>query len=105
MAWVVSTHAAIEVLYGTFRHALKTMECTPWSLGSSTSSAAAGASEDLRGAGARAVRCLPSSASHPHRVVLLLTDGLASFQKSFDTLIAGLEKKTKALGRALVTSR
>jgi transaldolase len=27
----------------------------------------------------------------------LLADGLASFQKSFDTLLAGLEKKTKAL--------
>src|SRR5205814_8363260 len=35
----------------------------------------------------------------------LLSDGLASFQKSFDTLIAGLEKKTKALGRVLVTGR
>ena len=35
----------------------------------------------------------------------LLADGLASFQKSFETLIAGLEKKTKALGRELVTSR
>jgi transaldolase len=35
----------------------------------------------------------------------LLTDGLASFQKSFETLLAGLEKKTKALGKDLVTSR
>jgi transaldolase len=35
----------------------------------------------------------------------LLRDGLASFQKSFDTLLAGLEKKTKALGKELVTSR
>jgi transaldolase len=35
----------------------------------------------------------------------LLTDGLASFQKSFDTLIAGLQKKTKSLGRELVASR
>ena len=35
----------------------------------------------------------------------LLADGLASFQKSFETLIAGLEKKTKALGRELVASR
>ena len=32
----------------------------------------------------------------------LLVDGIASFQKSFDTLIAGLEKKTKTLGRELV---
>jgi transaldolase len=35
----------------------------------------------------------------------LLRDGLASFEKSFDTLLAGLEKKTKALGKELVTSR
>jgi transaldolase len=35
----------------------------------------------------------------------LLTDGLASFQKSFDTLIAGLERKTQALGRTLAGSR
>jgi len=32
----------------------------------------------------------------------LLADGLASFQKSFDTLIAGLEKKAAALGKTLV---
>jgi transaldolase len=31
----------------------------------------------------------------------LLTDGLASFQKSFDSLIAGLAKKSKQLGREL----
>jgi transaldolase len=35
----------------------------------------------------------------------LLADGLASFEKSFDTLIAGLEHKTKSLGRELVASR
>lgn len=35
----------------------------------------------------------------------LLVDGLASFQKSFDTLITGLAKKTKELGRDLVASR
>ena len=35
----------------------------------------------------------------------LLTDGIASFQKSFETLLAGLEKKTKALGKDLVASR
>ena len=34
----------------------------------------------------------------------LLSDGLASFQKSFDTLLAGLTKKTKALGKELVAS-
>jgi transaldolase len=32
----------------------------------------------------------------------LLVDGIASFQKSFDTLVAQLAKKTKALGRELV---
>ena len=35
----------------------------------------------------------------------LLIDGLASFQKSFDTLITGLERKATALGRELVRSR
>ena len=35
----------------------------------------------------------------------LLSDGLASFQKSFETLLAGLERKTRALGKELVTSR
>lgn len=35
----------------------------------------------------------------------LLVDGLASFQKSYDSLIAGLAKKTKTLGRDLVASR
>src|SRR3954471_20767785 len=35
----------------------------------------------------------------------LLVDGLASFQKSFETLVAGLEKKSAALGRDLVASR
>jgi hypothetical protein len=43
--------------------------------------AAAGASDDLRAAGARAARCLPSPASHPHQVLLLLTDGLATDQE------------------------
>ena len=33
----------------------------------------------------------------------LLAEGLASFQKSFDTLIAGIEQKTAALGLAGVT--
>ena len=31
----------------------------------------------------------------------LLVEGLASFQKSFDTLIAGLEGKAAVLGRTL----
>jgi len=35
----------------------------------------------------------------------LLVDGLASFQKSFETLIAGLEKKTRSLGKELVAGR
>jgi transaldolase len=35
----------------------------------------------------------------------LLTEGLASFQKSFDTLIAGLEGKAAKLGRSLAASR
>ena len=35
----------------------------------------------------------------------LLVDGLASFQKSFDSLIAGLERKTHELGRELLQSR
>ena len=35
----------------------------------------------------------------------LLTDGLASFQKSFDSLIAGLERKTKSLGRPVGVGR
>jgi hypothetical protein len=43
--------------------------------------AAAGASEDLRDAGARAARCLPSLEDRPYRAVMLLTDGLASDQE------------------------
>ena len=35
----------------------------------------------------------------------LLVDGLASFQKSFDSLISSLEAKTKSLGRAPASSR
>lgn len=35
----------------------------------------------------------------------LLVDGLASFQKSFDSLIAGLERKTKSLGRPVGAGR
>ena len=33
----------------------------------------------------------------------LLVDGLASFQKSFDTLVAGLQQKTKSLGKELAS--
>ena len=35
----------------------------------------------------------------------LLAEGLASFQKSFDTLIAGLELKARTLGRNLVAAK
>jgi transaldolase len=35
----------------------------------------------------------------------LLREGLASFQKSFDSLITGLDKKSAALGREMVSSR
>jgi transaldolase len=35
----------------------------------------------------------------------LLVDGLASFQKSFDSLIAGLEAKTKSLGKPIAAGR
>jgi transaldolase len=35
----------------------------------------------------------------------LLVEGLAAFQHSFDTLIAGLERKTEALGWSLAPSR
>jgi hypothetical protein len=43
--------------------------------------AAPGASNDLRGAGAHAARCLPSPVDHPHRALLMLTDGLAGDQQ------------------------
>ena len=42
---------------------------------------AEGASHDLRAAGAKAARCVPGSDAHPHRVLLLLTDGLAGDQQ------------------------
>ena len=42
---------------------------------------AEGASHDLRAAGAKAARCIPGSDAHPHRVLLLLTDGLAGDQQ------------------------
>jgi transaldolase len=35
----------------------------------------------------------------------LLRDGLASFQKSFESLVAGLDKKSAALGREMASSR
>jgi transaldolase len=35
----------------------------------------------------------------------LLVDGLASFQKSFDALVAGLERKLRSLGREVVAGR
>jgi hypothetical protein len=42
---------------------------------------AEGAAHDLRAAGANAARCVPSSDARPHRVLLLLTDGLAGDQQ------------------------
>jgi hypothetical protein len=39
------------------------------------------ASADLRAAGARVARCVPSSESRPYRALLLLTDGLAGDQQ------------------------
>lgn len=42
---------------------------------------ATGASRDLRAAGATAARCMPSVENRPHRVMLLLTDGLAGDQQ------------------------
>jgi len=42
---------------------------------------AEGASHDLRAAGATAASCFPSSDAHPHRILLLLTDGLAGDQQ------------------------
>jgi transaldolase len=35
----------------------------------------------------------------------LLRDGLASFQKSFDSLVSGLDKKSAALGREMASTR
>lgn len=43
--------------------------------------AAPAASKDLRRAGARAARCLPSPEGHPHRALLMLTDGFAGDQQ------------------------
>jgi hypothetical protein len=43
--------------------------------------AARGASKDLRLAGARAARCMPSRQDRPYRVLLLLTDGLSGDQQ------------------------
>jgi hypothetical protein len=42
---------------------------------------ATGASRDLRAAGATAARCMSSVESRPHRVMVLLTDGLAGDQQ------------------------
>jgi hypothetical protein len=54
----------------------------------------------------RAIKALESNGVSMRSVTdKLLVDGLASFQKSFDTLIAGLQQKTKALGKELAESR
>jgi hypothetical protein len=34
----------------------------------------------------------------------LLSEGITSFQKSFDTLLAGLEMKSRTLGHVLAAS-
>ncbi|HTR79680.1 MAG TPA: hypothetical protein VMH39_16305, partial [Gemmatimonadaceae bacterium] len=61
--------------------------------------------DDLAGA-ERTIRDLEAAGVSMASVTdKLLQDGLASFQKSFDTLIAGLRAKTKSLGRDLVASR
>ena len=44
-------------------------------------SVATNASRDLRGAGARAARCVGWDADRPHRALMLLTDGLAGDQE------------------------
>jgi transaldolase len=58
---------------------------------------------DANLAGARAMLAALAKAGVDLRAVTdqLLVEGLASFQKSFDTLIAGLERKAAALGRTL----
>jgi transaldolase len=54
----------------------------------------------------RAIDTLAQHGIAMHNVTdKLLVDGIASFQKSYDELIAGLQKKTKSLGKELVESR
>ena len=54
----------------------------------------------------RAIQALESNGISMRAVTdKLLVDGLASFQKSFDTLVARLQQKTKALGKELAESR
>ena len=48
---------------------------------SAATAAATGASADLRAAGAEAASCLAETDAHPHRALLLLTDGLAGDQQ------------------------
>ena len=48
---------------------------------SAASAAATNASSDLRTAGAQAAGCVNETPGHPHRVLLLLTDGLAGDQQ------------------------
>jgi hypothetical protein len=68
------------------------------------------ASNDLRAAGTRAARCLPSSAAHPHRALLLLTDGLAGDQQeivrgAYSVLGAGVPLVGGCAGDDLMMSR
>jgi hypothetical protein len=46
-----------------------------------TTASAVNASEDLRAAGAQVARCAAGTNGHPHRVLVLLTDGLAGDQQ------------------------
>jgi transaldolase len=63
------------------------------------------ADEDLAGA-ERTLRELAEAGIDMDDVTdKLLRDGLASFQKSFDTLLAGLTKKAETLGLAMATTR
>ena len=55
---------------------------------------------------ARTIRALEENGVSMRDVTdKLLADGLASFQRSFDTLLAGLQTKRKALANELVSSR
>jgi transaldolase len=52
----------------------------------------------------RTIDTLEANGISMHQVTdKLLVDGIASFGKSFESLLAGLESKTKALGKELVT--
>jgi hypothetical protein len=71
---------------------------------------ATGASDDLRRAGARAARCVPATDRHPHRALLLLTDGLAGDQQeivrgAYGVLGAGVPLVGGSAGDELAMTR